>query len=490
MAITFLPPKPNLGTMLGEAAGSGLRSGIEQGSSAEFNMRQNERTQQRQASRLQQALSGLDPNSPNFIESFKQIAPALVTTPGGPQLLAEISPILSTLARNNALNNSLGNPNNRSAGNNQGNVNQPNGEPSQQTAQISNNPYQNSQDKYLRPEAPQAENTNFPQRAANFGIQPEMSAADKQDLTRQIVKDAAANGTPMEWSKAMEFAENQANQITQQNNRIYEQQQQQETALERDNDRYVAEAKNHGFLKHPEDETLVRKFANEARNAAPGQDAWEYIRTQMNAFDTARTGLERNYILPGAIDKQYRKLTGTFKEKQQAINDMQTDLDFFREHGLYSQARDILTNTVGFGPEDTELALFPFDKYQEAEINQFPKNSFGPKKKEIYGNYIEQRENTFPGEKYNLPNDKFLDFKKEIADILHGNDNINLIGLRGRLNQDKGSSWPDIYKAIDQLREEERFKPNIEQQNQLRILQNAPIPGLGEFFQYMLQGRK
>lgn len=483
MAIQILPHKTNHGSILGNAIGQALQSGIEKGSEREFELRNVERQQNRQKSRLEKAFQGLNPNEESFVEQFKQIAPALLTTPGGAQALSELSPLFKGISQANATANAVKNRRGE-GGNASGQVeNQPN----ENIGNFQQQPNAKSsiQNKYLNPtaNAPE-EQSNFPQRTANYSPQPDMSQKDIENLALDLLEKSSSSGVPISYNEARQTAQGEAEIINNSNERIRQQQQQQQEAQSKLNEAMVIKATNNGLIKSPEDETIVKKFANEARDLGPEVNQWEYVRDRMRLFDKAKGSLTRGYTQPTLVGKYYRKLNGTYKDKEQAIKDMQPSLNELRELGLYDEARNILTNDVGLGPEDAELALFPFGKEELNQINDFPKNNISEPK---YQSYLNKN---FAGDANKLNIDEFRKFKQKLGNFIEKNPDTNLIGLRGKLNQEKRYYWQDIYQALDQLVEERDFKPNAQQKGQLEVIKNAPIPGLDQAFHFFLNEKK
>ncbi len=251
----------------------------------------------------------------------------------------------------------------------------------------------------------------------------------------------------------------------------------------------VTRAENSGLIdkkNFPEGSTIAGKLALEQAGAPNKEEAWENLRTNLRKVENARHSLARNYSVPGQADKAYRKLTGTFKEKEQALNDMQRNLDVYREHGLFDEARDLLVNTVGLGPEDTERALFPPSEQEKKSLNSFPRNPQRYRK----GEHIPLAEVAFPGEIAKTKPEDFQKLKESTYEFLKKNPGSNLINFRGDVNQDKGYGWQDINKAVSELIEERRFVPNIEQDKQLNVIREAPIQGLGKWFDFLWKGTK
>lgn len=475
-----LPAPVNVGTNIGESIGQGLSRGFETSTQQQF-----------QRSKLQEAFSKLKPGA-NFIEQLKTIAPDLLTTPGGAQALSELAPVLGKFAQNEALLTAL---NKRGPSTNQSLPQNQWVEPLEQPQA----PAITIQDKYRNPRLPKSEKTTFPQRTAGPQPQREMSPQQIDDLAKDIMLQSALSGNPITYPEALNTANAQNNQIVQSNERINLQNERIKQAQSTLSQNLINRATNSGLIKTPEDRTVAEKLALQSADAETETDAWEYVRTGLRDYEAARNDLVRSYSVPGPFKTGYRKLLGSYKEKEQAIKDLQPSLDKYRKYGLFDEAKNDLVTQVGMGAEDAQSALFPLNPTTKKELDSFPKNQIKeptrtPKTFGLGGvlgslatsiGPLSNIELDFPGQSFVLPPEKFNEFKEKLLPILKENESINLISLRGKLNQDKRYAWQDIYKAIDELIAEGRFTPDIEQDKELKIIRNAPLPGLAQQFKYL-----
>jgi hypothetical protein len=483
------PTLPTVGQGIGKAIGRGLEESLPEGARQAFHQ-----------SKLQDAFDDLKNNpSGNFMEDLARIAPVLATTPGGSQLLGELAPLLANRARSQVYTNEGGGEaeGRGSAGPGRGGNQRLTGQGMEQAGQVAapGNP-----DKFLNPQDTASADTTFPQPTTPQDFLPEMSYAEKKQMHLDTMKRLEQAGQPDDPMAVWNYVNEEARQITDQNNRLREQQKDIKNSQDIVTSGVVTRADNLGMLKEPEDRTVISKLALENKNAPDSEKAWEAVRTGYRDFSNARSGLERMYTVPGPIDKFYRKVLGSYKDKEQASKDAQRGLDHYRKHGLYDEARKLLTNDIGLGAEDTEEWLFPPTPGQKKQLDNFPKNNKKVLRpgalldlKPSSGKTMEQRnESEFPGEAFQLDQPQFEKFKDELGRMVSGRDNepINLISLRGRLNQDKKYAWQDVSKAINELIDEQRFTPNIEQEKQLKVIQEAPMPGLAQMFDFMLKGTK
>ena len=462
--VQILPPKTSLSNQLGQALGSGISSGMQTGINR---------------GNLQSAFNQLSPNG-NFTDQLKQIAPILLSTPGGAQALAELAPILGQRSENAAVAKSIENLRN-TMGTTGTQPAAPQGQPGQQP-QAGAEP--SSQEGFKRPRAPSSAETTFPQRTAGPQPSPEMSPSQLQNYALDLMQNSLNTGKPIPYQDALNAANALNQQIRQSNAVIQQEKDRREGAQKTLGESIIARAQNSGLIKEPEDRTVAEKFALEARNAPNENEAYQYVRTKMRAYDNAKASLATTMQLGNPGSNVFRKLFGNYKDQETIINDLQHPLKFFKQNGLYDEAKSILVNDLGLGNEQAHSAVFPFSKEEKSSLNEFPKNA---EKRAFSPTLIEQR---FPGENNALADDQFNKFKDQLATYLDKFPEVDLVTLRGNLNQDKRYSWQDIYKGIDQLVDERRFNPDVEQEKQLNSIRQAPIPGLGAYFQYLWTGKK
>lgn len=468
----ILPERTSLASELGRALGGGLQEGLGQANQQNYNQ-----------DRLSKALSNVKPGQ-NFVEQFKAIAPALLSTPGGAQAIGDILPLLQRQSQNDAyLGNgspSANTPNQSSQVPGQFNQNQ-------QTQKTQQRQFTgNNQQDFRNPVSPVSPESNFPQKSS--GPQPKPELSPEQVEAR--AKDYVRSGMTIAEGKQQALLDNQV--IKSDNDRIEAQKERQNEANKMLYNDVFQRAENSGLIKHPEDRTIAEKLAHEARNAETPTKAWEYVRSGLEKFNAARSSIETSFDAPGPITSVYRKLNGTYKDKETIIKDLQPDLEEFRKYGLYDQARNLLTDTVGLAAEDVETALFPMTESQKKDLNKFGKNPniFAKRESIIPGYKGNEFQDNFPGEKFNLPSEKFNSFKQEIGNYLKNNPDANLLTMRGYLNQDKKYSWQDISNAVNQLIAEGQFTPDNQQSKQRILLKEAPLPGFASIFNFLLTGTK
>ena len=444
----------------------------------------NEFQYQRQKGRLAEAFNKLGTEG-NFLENLKQIAPDLLSTPGGAQALSELAPVLGQYSQNQAYLSALKarkgeqqpapQPSNTPSAANQGAIPTP-----------PKKPIASGEDFYRKPWAPSSEEGTFPQQVAGPQEQPEMSPQQIQDFATELMENSLATGKPLPLPEALNTANALNNQIIASNSRIREQKQARELVNEQRAEKFVNRASDAGLIKDDEDRTIVQRLATMSRDAPTPEDQWQFIRSGLRDFNTARNEILRKASVPGPIDTLYRKASGTYKDLKTIQQDLKGPLKAYKELGLFDEARSLLTGPVGMGIEDAESTIFPPSKQEERAIDIFPKNNVN----EATVSIARSREKDFPGEQFRLNEEKYDNFKDDLGKLLEKNPNANLISLRGILNRDKRYAWQDISKAFQELIEDGRFEPDAVQRAQLTIVKEPPLPGLMQVFKYYLEGTK
>ncbi len=435
---------------------------------------------------LQNSFQNLDPNA-NFIEQLKQIAPTLVTTPGGAQALGELAPVLGKYAQNQAYNKFIQGEQKRLGTEEKTPSSQT--PPSQTEKPVAPTP----EDYYRNPTAYKSPESLYPERSSGPQEEPESSIPQMQKQALDLMNNSQMTGNPISYPDAFNTIKGMNDAKVAQNARIRESKEAQKTAQKELTNAMVTRADNNGLLKTPEDRTVAEKFALEALRIPNENEQWQYVRSKMREYDNAKSQIQRSGDLAGPITSAYRKYANTYKGKQDLINDVQAPLKFYKDNGLYDEARTDLQDYVGLGVDDAERALFPLNQKQMQGISSFPKNQVKPKEVSelpVVGGLASAFRDQFPGEQYNMPTKEFNKFKENLSDYVNGNPGVNLVTLRSYLNQRNKYSWQDIDKAFNELLDERRFAPDPIQEQQMGVIKQPPVPGMMQAFQYVWTGAK
>lgn len=465
-------PTPSSASMIGNALGMGLSKNFA------------DPQQLVQRGMLEEAMSKL-PENANYIDMLKTIGPQLMTTPGGSQLLAEMGPILQKQAQTKAYLDYMNGANNQGGGSQDQELN-----PDQPTASPSVNVSGNDQGEvkpfgrgyYRNPVPPVGKEGTYPKMSALPQPKPLLTPEQQQQRKQQLARSSLEQGQAADPIAIENLIMNEQNQIMKYNEQIEAERQTRENSQQDRSKRLLTRFNNAVESKDPEDSAVFERFANEARDASNENDAYQYARTKYNQFETARNGLIREADVPGFFTKLYRKSMGTYKDKEDMIKGLQPNIRKLMDLGLEDQARQILSNDVGLGMEDTELALYPPSKEESNLYNSFANN---PKRGKYDGNPL-----TFPGEESALDRDEFIKFKDSISSLLQKYPETNIVALRGVLNQNKGYAWTDIGRAFSELVDEGRYELDPIIEKQLNVIKSPPIPGLGAMFKEFWTGTK
>ncbi len=427
---------------------------------------------------LEDAFKKLE-NAPegDFLAQLKEIAPSLMSSPGGAELLSSLAPILQQQARNKSIVETVNEARNKSLQpqSRKGNV-------PEEEIKIKPTPQQ-EQEKYRPVEfgqqpPPPPEQSNYPSKSTRGQARELMDPDEIDDFARNVV---AKSGGMVDYGKGLELANVENSNRNAYNQVLQSEKQNELNAIKEQNADVVSRAENSGLLKYPEDSTVAEKLGHQFKHLN-ATDRWEKVRDGLREFDGAREQIRRESSLPGPLTEKYRKALGTYKNFKDTIRDLKEPIEIYKRLGLVPELRAEFTNELGWGPEQTEMAIYPFSKEQEEGLEKFDKNSVKPN--------FRGENNPFPGPEYNLPKEKFEGFKDEIGDYLKENPGTNLISVRGYLNQDKSYSWNDISKAINELQQEKRIELDGPQRQQKKIINQAPLPGLNQILKYMWTGAK
>lgn len=459
---------------------------------------------ERNVGRLEKAFNKADPNK-TFIEQLRDIAPTLLSTQGGAQALGELAPLLAKQAESKAIRDAIDKRKQglTSGGNAPPGMQQQN-QPNQPGPQFPQSQPQDTRppkppgmsetDYNLRyPKQPWSPENVFPERTAGPTPLKELSPAEKEFRRLELMENSAAYGPAMSYAEASNIVEKEQQDIKDANNQIQLEKDRIDQAQKVLGADMVKRAKAEGLVKesNPEDEAVVEKLALQAKNAPSAVDAWTYVKSGVEDYQRARADIQREIsdIGSDALTNAARWANGTYKSKEQTIKNIQPQIEIYKKYGLINELRNDLQDGLGWGAEDAETAMFPFEGQAKEQIDNFPKNNKKVKKlSPVPGvNYVTD---IFPDERYNLSGDEYAQFKDNLRNYLSDNPSVNLVALRGNINQDKRYSWNDFATVISELIKEGKFKPDRIQSQQISIISHAPLPGLASQFGFGLTGTK
>lgn len=436
-----------------------------------------------QSKTLEKAFNTLRDGGENqdYLAILADIGPALLASGQG-AVLSEIVPLFFQKAQQQASKKAAEDA--RKARDIKNAQPQPSGQENVVSQPSGENIQPSAEQQYRNPQAPQSQQATFPGSPLEESYTPEMTDDDKY---RYAVKemDASANlGNPIDYPTARARADQENEQIRKHNQYVTEQKAARATAQEKLQKRVVKRAEESDLLKHPESKSIAQKLALQASGAPDENTAWDYIRPKLNEVDNALSSLRRSespLTRGGGWGKMVAALSGNYKDFETAIKDLQPEIEIFKKYGLYPELRNILTGDLGLGPEQTEAAIFPFNAEQNKQLDKFPKRFEKPSQ-----GYLA----TFPGKEHEMPSQDFKKFKEGLGEFLNANPGVNLISLRGKLNQDKRYAWQDVSKAISELITDGIFKPDLIQEQQYSVVKEHPIPSLAKQFEYLWKGAK
>lgn len=433
---------------------------------------------------LQNALSQL-PEDASYLDVLKTAGPQLMTTPGGPQLLAELGPILQKQNQGKAALEYLKKYYPEGGGNlQQDGTTQP---PVTTNQEI--HPGGEAYFRDLKP--PIGKEGTYPKMAAGPEPIPLMTPQEVEQRKGQMIAISMAQGQPADPIAIENAIQNEQNRRITYNQKVEEARLAREEKQQQQSARMMKRFEQSSAVpRSEEDKVVFEKFANEAKDAANENEGYQYARAKYNQFDNARNALLREADIPNIAQKIYRSALGTTKSKENVIKDLQPHIKKLKDLGLENQARAILSDSVGLGMEDTELAMYPLTTQEKLDYNKFKINPNVVKKPSFEKGYLTQEIPRFPGEESALPQEKFIEFKESIGNILQRNPKANLVGMRGIVNNEKKYAWTDYSRAVVELIDEGRFNPDPIQEQQLLIIKSAPIPGMSEMFTEFWKGTR
>lgn len=443
---------------------------------------------------LEKAMANMQQGG-NYEEKLAALLPTLATTPGGSEMLSTLAPLMQKQAQSQAYLDYL----NQTTGGMPGAV--PSTQQAQpqvrgqaqyqpqnvvvQAAQPAPGTAATHKPDYRHPGSTVSPESTYPKRTTEPEPRPLMTPEERNQRRMMYGAQSQAQGLPADPVQIENLLNQEDQQRINYNQQIQREKEQRAQDWDVMQEKAMTRAENGGLLKGAEDETVFKKFVNESRHAENPNQVYEEARDKYRQYQNAKAAITNEYDVPGQVGKLVRKLTGDYKSKEDLIKSIQKPLQYFKDHGLIPEARNLLATHLGLGVEDVERALFPPTEKERSMLNTFKPNEKFERQKQSRppGLY-------FPGEEATLSPENFTSFKDKIADVVKQNPEINLISMRGQLNQEKGYGWQDINRAIVELIDEGRFNPDAIQEQELNVVKQSPVPGLTSLFQYFWKGTK
>jgi hypothetical protein len=467
---------------------------------------------------LQSAMDKL-PKNANYSDFLKTVGPQLLTTPGGAQLLGELAPIIQNQSRAAALQADRENRKSLQTDkqpNAQGqDAQNPQGRPSQQQPDVNINIAglgQGGGENYIRnPIAPNSPESTYPIRSLPRKPEP-LRNSDQLNQRRMEVHDAIVeNGGIPDQALIESTVQNEEDNKIRNNDIIAKENETLRLSQENRQNRLLDRFNSAFPNASPEERNVFERFANEANNAQFENDQYEHGRRKYIEYETAKNAITRGQDIAGPLTNLYRKHMNTYKSKEDLLKGLMEPTKKLIGLGLENEARDLLSNSVGLGAEDTEFTMFPPTKEQSKQFNDFPINKeFKNQPSKILRNAkigttiggplgmiagavtggFQDLMSQFPGKESELGPKEFINFKDNIKNVIQKNPGLNLISFRGIVNHDKHYAWTDYDKALNELISEGIFKPDAIQLQQMNVVRNPPLPGLEQQFNEVWKGTR
>lgn len=448
-------PTESSASMIGKALGTGVSKNFE---------KPEQRVQRDLLADAMKAMEG----ETTYEGKLRSILPTLSTTPGGSEILSALMPLMQRQSAAEAYDKYYQ-------------------DTQQGEAPIAESP-RLGQEGAGQPvdEGLKGKESKYPSRTTGSEPVPLMTPQEKNQKRRELNRQYNSAGVPIDPAKIEQIIQQEDQNRIQYNEQQQKEKGVQAQAWDKMAEQSMTRFNNANLGKSPEDETVFKKFVNEARNKDNPNEIYEYARDKYRQFENARNAITNEMNLPGPITKAIRQYTGTYKSKEDLISSLQPHIKKLIDMNLIPEARNLLSNSLGFGTDDVERTLFPPSKEVTKQLNMFSPN---PDRGKVTGLFTDD-EARFPGEESALKDKNYDSFKGKVENLISKNPEINLINLRSQLNQQKGYGWQDINRVVVELIDEGRFKPNDIQEQQLNVIKQAPLPGLLEMFKNVWTGKK
>lgn len=487
--VTILPPKQNLGTLLGQ--------GFSQGLTGVLNQIVPQQIQRRQVQNALGELKNLPKNA-----SPMDLATALISAtagiPGAERYVGQLFPLLMQQSQANIsqnvptsaelLNKSEPNPFVRAPSVSQAKANAPQfiegirqgKTPIEQVAEETG--------KYIPKNVGSNEPPgNLPQPATAGIARTVLSPIEMVPAAKELAAQRTAAGMPTTVPQALEElkATNEENKLY---NASVEEERRQRIESQREyGEKAVEQLKKVYPESTPEQQAIFRKLAEKTAGLEKSEaDIEKSLAIEARKFKNNIVNIKEDLSAPRVYKELHRKLLGSEKSFNEAAGDLRVKLKPLLELGLNDTARNLLTD-LGYYPEERESVIFPLSDRAKTAINLIPstKKTFKIDEKRMMPG-LEQK--FLPGEEIYPP--KAQDNIKEgIQEVLKNDPNVSLVLLRKSL-EDKGYDWRIFKNALNELINSDQVKLNDDQFQQLIYLDSPPLNNLEKILHGLnLRGR-
>ncbi len=224
---------------------------------------------------------------------------------------------------------------------------------------------------------------------------------------------------------------------------------------------------------------IVSQWGEEALQGSKSEGAIKKeiagrVQQLKNTIASIKRGVKpaRLQNLPGLLSK------GQTTEFDKVVKDTKTKLKPLLDLGLYDTARSILSNDLGYYPEEIETFVSDLSEPAIKNMSKLPVLADKTTMKE----YREGGILPFSKEQ-GYPQAKVDAFENNLKDIITSDPNVNLVLLRKKYEAEKGVDWRLFKDGLNKLENEGIWSPNADQQKQLDTLESPPVGPLYKLLQ-------
>ena len=312
---------------------------------------------------------------------------------------------------------------------------------------------------------------NIPQPATTGQIIPLLTPSEKRSEAKRLSKESTSAGIPLTPVQALEEV-NKAEDDKRLHNQTVESERKQRVGAQQT---YGKRASDELLKVYPEatseQQAIFQKIGEE--EAAKGKSEAEINRFLSKAatnFKNSIVNVEKDLSAPRLQNMIQRAATGTYKNLEQAGEDVRSHLKPILDLGLYDTARKILSNK-GYGPEEREVIINPLSERSKITLNKVPDVRA---KKEL---------GKIPGQpvlaiSFKKPEINIDNIKDGLSDLKKSDPNFSLV-LARKAFEDKGYDWRIFKDALNDL-ERQGFELTDDQNIQKGYLDTPPLNKLEE----------
>lgn len=304
---------------------------------------------------------------------------------------------------------------------------------------------------------PQGGPGNVPQEATSGQKVPIKTPQQLAKEAPEYAKQLTANNEPTTTRQAYEMLKAQNDDARMHNESIDKELQQRVAGQSEYGKRGMEYLQKHHENASPELETIFQRKGEEAsREGKSEADINRYLDKEAQRIGNVIKNITSKPTANRSYNKLGRALNGTYRNFDEAAEDIRKDIKPLIDEGLYDFSRKLVQD-LGYYPEEREIILNQLTPGVQSAFNSL--NKIGDIKA---GNWQIR------------PNVDLEPLKSAIQQAQKADPNFSQI-LGRKMSEDKGYSWENYKNALNELEDSGEFKLSGDQATHRGELDNPPM---------------